>query len=218
MTKRRIGLLGGSFNPAHAGHRYISLQALKRLRLDEVWWMVSPQNPLKPTAGMAPLAERMAQAARVADHARIRVTDIEHRLGTVYTADTLKALVPRYPRCRFMWLMGADNLEQIGEWKDWQTIFASIPIAVFARPPYSPRILSGKAAKRFASRRIAETRARQLADMQAPAWVFFHNRPHAGSATRIRAGRAAAAGQALPPSPPYLHPTPPPPTLQSVTA
>lgn len=198
MTKRRIGLLGGSFNPAHAGHRYISEQALKRLALHEVWWMVSPQNPLKPSAGMAPFAERMAQAAAVADHPRIRVTDIEHRLGTVYTADTLKALLPRFPQCRFVWLMGADNLDQIWEWKDWQTIFNRIPIAVFARPPYSPHILSGKAAKRFASRRIAETRARHLADMQAPAWVFFHNRPHTGSATRIRARRAAERASPMP--------------------
>ena len=213
MGKRRIGLLGGSFNPAHAGHRYISLQALKRLALDEVWWMVSPQNPLKPAAGMAPFAERLAQAAAVADHARIRVTDIEQQLGTVYTADTLRALLPRFPQCRFVWLMGADNLAQIWQWKDWQTIFTRIPIAVFARPPYSPRILSGKAAKRFASRRVAETRARHLADMQAPAWVFFHNRPHTGSATRIRAWRVAAEAAPPPPIDPGA-----PPILQSVTA
>jgi nicotinate-nucleotide adenylyltransferase len=187
---RRIGLLGGSFNPAHAGHRYISREALKRLRLDEVWWMVSPQNPLKAPTDMAPFAERMAQAAAVADDRRIRVTDVERRLGTVFTADTLKALLPRHRRCRFVWLMGADNLEQIWEWKDWTSIFATIPIAVFARPPYSPAILSGRAAARFAAWRIAEKKAPQLANMQAPAWVFFHMRPHAGSATRIRASRA----------------------------
>ncbi|MFO1152793.1 MAG: nicotinate-nucleotide adenylyltransferase [Rhodospirillales bacterium] len=217
MAKRRIGLLGGSFNPAHAGHRYISVQALRRLALDEVWWMVSPQNPLKPATGMAPFEERMAQAATVADHPRIRVTDVERRLGTVYTADTLQALVPRFAQCRFVWLMGADNLDQVWEWKDWQRIFAAIPIAVFARPPYSPRILSGKAAKRFASRRIAETRARHLADMQAPAWVFFHNRPHTGSATRIRAFRAAEAALPAPSSAPSGVPDPLP-APQSATA
>lgn len=202
MARRRIGLLGGSFNPAHAGHRYISLQALKRLRLHEVWWMVSPQNPLKAPTDMAPFAERLAAAAAVADHARIRVTDVEQRLGTVFTADTLKALLPRHPACRFVWLMGADNLEQIWEWKDWTSIFARIPIAVFARPPYSPAIMSGKAAARFAAQRVAESKAPRLADMQAPAWVFFHMRPHAGSASRIRARRAAERGcAALVPAP-----------------
>lgn len=198
MARRRIGLLGGSFNPAHEGHRYISLQALKRLHLHEVWWMVSPQNPLKATSDMAPFAERLAAAKAVADHARIRVTDIEQRIGTVFTADTLKALLPRFPGCRFVWLMGADNLDQIWEWKDWPSIFTSIPIAVFARPPYSPSILSGKAAARFAAGRIAEKKAARLADMQAPAWVFFHMRPHAGSATRIRARRAAEGSVIMP--------------------
>lgn len=196
MSVRRIGLLGGSFNPAHEGHRYISLMALKRLGLHEVWWMVSPQNPLKPRAGMAPFADRVAAARRAAKHPRIRVTEVEAKLGTVYTADTLRVLLPRFAGCRFVWLMGADNLGQIWEWKDWQRIFALVPIAVFARPSYSFDVLSGKAAKRFAARRIWESRARDLVHMDPPAWVFFHTRPHQGSATRIRAYRAAVNQQA----------------------
>jgi nicotinate-nucleotide adenylyltransferase len=188
---RRIGLLGGSFNPAHEGHRYISLLALKKLALHEIWWMVSPQNPLKTAADMAPFAERVGSARRVARHPRIRVTEIEQRLGSVYTAETLRLLLPRHPDCRFVWLMGADNLQQIWEWRHWQRIFTSIPIAVFARSSYSHRVLSGKAACYFAAARVPESRAHRLAELPPPAWVFFHMRPHAQSATSIRARRAA---------------------------
>jgi nicotinate-nucleotide adenylyltransferase len=194
---KRIGLLGGSFNPAHDGHRHISLEALKRLRLTEVWWMVSPQNPLKGTGDMAPFAERMRQARRVARHPRIRITDVERRLGTVYTVDTLHALTPRFPDCRFVWLMGADNLVQIASWKGWREIFGGIAIAVFARPPYCHKALAGKAARAFAAERLPERRARGLAVLDPPAWVFLHTRPHAGSASRIRARHRRS-----PPSPP----------------
>lgn len=197
MSVRRIGLLGGSFNPAHEGHRYISIQALKRLGLHEIWWMVSPQNPLKPRAGMAPFEDRVAAARQAAKHPRIRVTEVERRLGTVYTAETLRVLLPRFRSCRFVWLMGADNLRQIWEWKDWQRIFALVPVAIFARPSYSLDVLSGVAAKRFAAYRIRESRARNLVETAPPAWVFFHTRPHQGSATRIRAVRAAANQQCL---------------------
>lgn len=196
---KRIGLLGGSFNPAHDGHRYISLEALKRLRLHEVWWMVSPQNPLKGTRDMAPFADRLGQARRVARHPRIRVTDIERRLGTVYTVDTLRVLTPKFPGCRFVWLMGADNLEQIASWKGWREIFAGVPIAVFARPPYSLLALAGRAARAYAAVRLPETRARALAGLEPPVWVFLHTRPHAGSATRIRARQRD--GQSRPPTP-----------------
>lgn len=195
MSVTRIGLLGGSFNPAHEGHRYISLLALKRLGLHEIWWMVSPQNPLKPRDDMAPFEDRVAAARRVAKHPRIRVTEVERWLGTVYTADTLRTLLPRFRHCRFVWLMGADNLRQIWEWKDWRRIFALVPIAIFARPSYSLEVLSGMAAKRFAANRVRESQARNLVDMAPPAWVFFHTRPHQGSATRIRAVRAAANQQ-----------------------
>ncbi len=146
MAGRRIGLLGGSFNPAHGGHLHISRLALSRLDLDEVWWLVSPQNPLKPAAGMAPFAERLAQAADIAAaDRRIKVSDIEARLGTRYTADTLKALTRRFPRARFVWLMGGDNLAQLPYWKRWQDIVGTVPIAVFDRPGSSLRALAGSA-------------------------------------------------------------------------
>ncbi|MBV9833149.1 MAG: nicotinate-nicotinamide nucleotide adenylyltransferase, partial [Alphaproteobacteria bacterium] len=117
LTDRRIGLLGGSFNPAHEGHVHISLEALKRLDLDEVWWLVSPQNPLKAANGMASLADRMEGARSVtATHPRLRVTDLERKLGTRYTIDTVRALRRRHPHARFVWLMGADNLRQLPRW------------------------------------------------------------------------------------------------------
>ena len=184
---RRIGILGGSFNPAHEGHRQISLEALKRLRLDEVWWLVSPQNPLKPQAGMAAFQKRIEGAKRVADHPRIKVSDLESRLGSTFTAETLARLARRLPRLRFVWLMGADNLAQIARWNRWTRIFQTVPIAVFDRPTYSLRALSGRAARRFARARIKESRAERLADMAPPAWVFLHTPLNAISATALRA-------------------------------
>jgi nicotinate-nucleotide adenylyltransferase len=197
--RRRVGLLGGSFNPAHGGHLHVSLEALKRLDLDEVWWLVSPQNPLKPVRGMAPFAERFAGAERVASaHPRIRVTDLEARLGTRYTADTLLELKRRFPATRFVWLMGADILPQIRRWERWRDVFRTVPIAVFARPTYSIRGLSDLAARRFARRRVPPQAARGLAGMDPPAWVFFPTRLDTRSATEIRsravALRKAAAG------------------------
>jgi nicotinate-nucleotide adenylyltransferase len=188
--KRRIGLLGGSFNPAHEGHRDISLAALAYLDLDEVWWVVSPQNPLKSAQGMASFAERMASAKSMADHPRIRVTDIERRLGTRYTADTLRKLVTRFPSCSFVWLMGADNLAQIASWRDWTRIFHLTPIAVFDRPTYTIKALSSLAARRFRRSRRREAALKTLAATPAPAWVFVHHRLNPISATQIRAERA----------------------------
>ena len=187
---RRIGLLGGSFNPAHEGHRDISLAALAYLDLDEVWWMVSPQNPLKPEQGMASFADRLASARAMAHHPRIRVTDIEHRLGTRYTADTLGKLVTRFPSYRFVWLMGADNLAQIASWRDWTRIFHLVPIAVFDRPTYTVKALSSLAARRFQRSRRREAALKTLAATPAPAWVFVHHRLNPISATQIRAERA----------------------------
>lgn len=186
----RIGLLGGSFNPAHEGHRHISLLALKYLHLDELWWLVSPQNPLKPADDMAPFAERLTSAHAMARHPRIRISDIETRLHTRYTADTLHALRTRYPQTRFVWLMGADNLAQIPRWERWTEIFQSVPIAVFDRATYSYRALAGKAAQRFAKQRIEGRNAATLADHKAPAWVYFHARRHPASASSIRARHA----------------------------
>jgi len=195
-----VGLLGGSFNPAHAGHRHISLIALKALALDEVWWLVSPQNPLKPVAGMAPLAERLAEARRVAAHPRIRVTDIERRLGTRYTADSLAALKRRYRRHAFVWLMGADNLIEVVRWHRWETIFALVPIAVLDRSSYSYKAIAGRAARRFGRARLAERRARGLASCRPPAWVFLRARTHPASATAIRRARglSGSGGRAGP--------------------
>lgn len=183
----RVGLLGGSFNPAHAGHVHISRLALKRLALDQVWWLVSPQNPLKPTAGMAPLETRLATARAVAGDAGIRVGAVERELGTRYTADTLAALAHRFPGVRFVWLMGADILIQMPRWKRWRDVFRAVPIAVFARPSYSLRALSGPAARRFADARQRSSRAPDLAAMMPPAWVFLRIPLHPASASRIRA-------------------------------
>jgi nicotinate-nucleotide adenylyltransferase len=173
--------------------------ALRRLGLDDVWWMVSPQNPLKPVAGMAPFIERLAQARQAAaGHPRIRVTDIENRLGRSYlTADTLRSLTRRFPQLRFVWLMGADNLVQIPRWARWADIFGMVPVAVFARPSYSQKALAGIAARRFAPNRIAEAAARRLAETKPPAWAFFHTRLDPSSATRIRSTRP----EAQPPQP-----------------
>ena len=133
------GLLGGSFNPAHGGHRAVTMAAMRALGLSEVWWLVSPGNPLKDPAEMAPLAARLASARACAAHAPIRVTAIEGELGTRFTVDTLAALRRRYPRRRFIWLMGADNLAQLHRWRDWRRIAAMMPIAVIARPGYAGR-------------------------------------------------------------------------------
>ncbi|HVJ40795.1 MAG TPA: nicotinate-nucleotide adenylyltransferase [Dongiaceae bacterium] len=195
MRRRKIGLLGGSFNPAHDGHRDLSLAALAALRLDEVWWLVAPQNPLKPVAGMAPLPERLDQARTKAGHPRILVTDLECRLGTRYTADTLAKLVERYRSCQFVWLMGADNLGQIDRWKAWTQIFHLLPIAVFDRPTYTYGALAAKAARRFARQRKRESASHLLALASTPAWMFVHHRLNPISATAIRA--AASKAQAL---------------------
>jgi len=189
----RIGLLGGSFNPAHPGHRHVSLEALKRLALDEVWWLVSPQNPLKPARGMASFAKRLANAAAYARHPRIRVLDLEARLGTRFTLDTLKALQPRLPRLHFVWLMGADNLTQLRRWKDWPEIFFRVPIAVFARPTYCQQALAEMAAQRFHRYRVAANRSRGLATMSPPAWTFLPSKLDPSSATAIRSRRARPA-------------------------
>ena len=185
----RIGLLGGSFNPAHEGHREISLEALRRLGLDEVWWLVSPQNPLKSAAGMAAVAARLAAARQVARHRKIRVTAIESTLDTRYTADSLAALRRRFPRVRFVWLMGADNLIQLSSWDRWPQILNRVVIAVFDRPSYHLRAIAAVAARRLARSRIGGSRVRRLAALSPPAWTFIHNRLNPRSATAIRAER-----------------------------
>jgi len=186
----RIGLLGGSFNPAHAGHMHIAQAALKRLRLNQVWLLVSPGNPLKPSAGMMPEADRLASAARLAaspgDHRRILATDIERHLGTRYTIDTLAALRRRFPRARFVWLMGADNLVQLPRWRGWRAIARNTTFAVMPRPTYNHAALAAQAARRLRPWRIPARQAAALVQMSAPAWVFLEIRQNPLSATELR--------------------------------
>lgn len=180
------GLLGGSFNPAHGGHRAISLNAISALDLDELWWLVSPGNPLKPAAGMAPLPARLASARRMARRAPIRATAIEAELGTRYTIDTLKKLVRRYPDRQFIWIMGADNLVQLPRWRDWRGIARLMPIAVIARPGYNDRAHARRAMgwlRRFV--RPADQKT-HWTDWRPPALVFLRFSPDVRSATAIR--------------------------------
>ena len=187
--RRRVGLLGGSFNPAHDGHRYVSELALKQLQLHQVWWVISPQNPLKSTSEIAPFEKRCAVAKSVASHPQIRVSDIERRIGTSHTVDTITVLQARFPEIRFVWLMGADILLELPHWKRWRYLFHRVPIAVYPRPTYSLRALSSMAARSFAGARVPERQVHCLADMRPPAWTFLQVRPHGQSATRIRAQR-----------------------------
>lgn len=186
QTKLSIGLLGGSFNPAHEGHVHISTLALKQLGLDGVWWLVSPQNPLKPKKGMASLKKRVISAQKIVKHPKIHITTLESRLGTRYTAETLKALHKRYPNIRFVWIMGADNLASFHRWKDWQSIFKTNRIAIYHRPTYALKALSSKAAQRFSHARLAPKQARTIARKKPPAWSFLPIRGKGVSATEIR--------------------------------
>lgn len=190
----RVGLLGGSFNPAHGGHLSISLDALKRLRLDRVWWLVSPQNPLKGRAEMADLASRMASArAVIGRHPGLVVTDLEQKIGTRYTVDTVRWL-KRRSRAKFVWLMGADNLAQMPHWHRWRDLMSLVSIAVFDRAPYSHRAVADRAARAFGRQRLPERSAATLGERRPPAWVYFRLRRHEASSTAIR-GRRGAVGQ-----------------------
>ncbi|CAA6603987.1 putative nicotinate-nucleotide adenylyltransferase [Rhodospirillaceae bacterium LM-1] len=185
QRKRSVGLLGGSFNPAHEGHVHVSRMAKQALGLDEVWWLVSPQNPLKPVSGMAPFRTRMDQAKTLtATIPFIQISDVESRLGTRYTADTVAILQKRLPGLRFIWLIGADNLAQLPRWRGWTRLMGLLPVAVMARPAYSLPALAGKAAKRFERFR---TPPRRLVKTSPPAWSFLWLKEHPASASRIRA-------------------------------
>jgi nicotinate-nucleotide adenylyltransferase len=183
---QRIGLLGGSFDPPHPGHVHITRWALRRLGLDRVWWLVSPGNPLKPE-GPAPLDRRLAQARALIRDPRVCVTDIEARLGTRYTAATLKELVRLYPQVRFVWLMGADNLRQFHRWDRWDWIMHQVPVAVFARPGSRTLARMSPAAARFRFARHREAAAEVLARRRPPAWVLLNMPMTAASSTAIRA-------------------------------
>ncbi len=188
-------MLGGSFDPAHAGHAHITREALKRFGLDAVWWLVSPGNPLK-VHGPAPMAERLAQARNVMRHPRVQVTDIEAHLGTRFTAETIVAMKRLYPRQRFVWLMGADNLAQLHRWQDWQSIVESVPLGVLARPGQRISARMSRAAALYAPYRIPGRFSQRLAQADAPAWCFV-NLPMmdvSSSAIRAAGGWSAQAG------------------------
>jgi len=195
-AKRRVGLLGGSFNPAHRGHAHISRQAIRLLDLDELWWLVSPGNPLKSADGMAPFAARHASARRAARGTpRIRVTGIERRLGTRYTADTVAQLTTRFPQIRFIWLMGADNLVHFDRWERWRDLARIVPIAVLARPGYIGDAMTARAMAWLRRFRHHPRQARTWPSWRPPAITLLPIRLDPTSATAIRAAdpRWAAA-------------------------
>jgi nicotinate-nucleotide adenylyltransferase len=185
----RIGLYGGSFNPPHAGHLHVTLLALKRLGLDRVWWIVTPGNPLKELAGLAPLSERMVAARALAQHPRIAVTGFEAAIGARYTLDTLEYVAARAGSARLVWIMGADNLAQFSRWRGWRRIAELMPFAVVDRPGWTLRATRSKAALALARFRIDETDAPVLADLAPPAWVFLHGPRSALSSTVLRQQR-----------------------------
>lgn len=187
--RQRIGLLGGSFNPPHAAHRQISQIALKRLKLDRVWWIVTPGNPLKAHGELAPQSERIAACRAIARDARIIVTGFEAELSSAFTAGMLAFVTRRYPRTRFVWIMGADGLPQFHRWGQWQVIFHTLPIAVIDRPGWHLPALSSKAAGAFARACVPAWRAARLADATPPAWTFLTGPLTGLSSTAIRGQR-----------------------------
>jgi nicotinate-nucleotide adenylyltransferase len=183
---QRIGLFGGSFNPAHRGHCAVALYALKRLALDRVWWLVSPQNPLKPAHDYSDYEERLAHTRKIARHPRFAVTDLERGLGTRTTAETLAALKNVLGRGRFVWIMGADSFANLHRWNDWTDIPEALPLAILARPGYSQRALGGPASLRYLGRRVPAEEAQRLADAEPPAWCFIPMPLRPESSTAIR--------------------------------
>lgn len=184
IAGQRIGLLGGSFNPPHPGHLYASELALRRLKLDFIWWLVSPQNPLKPTRGMASFKTRFCAAKQFARDPRIIVTDVEAQFGTRFTADTLRLLRRRFPGIHFVWLMGSDNLIQLPRWRRWQSIFTAMPLAIVARPGTATAARVCPAARRFAF--AFRPPSGGFARLRPPAWTILDGRRNPASATAIR--------------------------------
>ena len=185
-SPRRIGLLGGSFNPAHLGHRHISLEALKRLELDEIWWLVSPQNPLKRASDLAAYQVRFQSAQNLAHHPRIRVLTLEAKQKLYYTIDTVRYLIAHHPRDQFVWLMGADNLAGFHRWRSWKNIARLVPIAVLDRAPFALKALHGPFARYFAAARIPGTKAKTLISQSAPAWIYLTIPRHPLSSSYLR--------------------------------
>lgn len=184
---QRIALFGGSFNPPHRGHLRVALAGLVRLALDEVWWMVTPGNPLKSGDGLPPLERRLARVERLARHPRMSVTAFEAAIGTRFTAEAVEYAVRRYPSVRFVWLMGADNLATLHRWQRWRDIVRTVPMAIVDRPGATMSAASAPAARTFARARIPEHEAKRLADLSPPAWVFLHVPRDPTSSTLLRA-------------------------------
>lgn len=182
---RVVGLLGGSFDPAHEGHAHITREALKRFGLDEVWWLVSPGNPLK-SRGPAELEKRLRHARQVMQHPQVQVTDIEAHIGTRYTAQTLARLLALYPGVRFVWLMGADNLVQFSQWQNWQQIMRSVPVGVLARPGQRISARSSKTARVFREFRLRKSGSHLLGHSIPPRWCFLNVPMVDHSSTKIR--------------------------------
>lgn len=187
----RIGLLGGSFDPPHQGHVDITLEALTRFGLDQVWWLISPGNPLK-ARGPAPMVERLVQANAVMQHPRVKITGLECRLGTRFTAETIMRLCKLYPSTRFTWLMGADNLIGFHRWDRWEEIMNMVPIGVLARPGSTLRAGRSRAAQIYAGARLPEARSHELSRMTAPAWCLVHMPLNKMSSSSIRARRGVS--------------------------
>ena len=182
----RIGIFGGSFNPPHSGHRLVASTALKRLGLDQIWWLVTPGNPLKNHSDLAPLEMRLHLTSALADHPRMKVTAFEAVLGTPYTARTIMALRAMRPATRFVWVMGADNLASFHKWQDWRAIVGSVPVAIVDRPGASLSAMSAPMAQAYEKYRLPEEDAGLLADMRAPVWTFLHTPLDRTSSTELR--------------------------------
>ena len=185
----QVGLFGGSFNPPHAGHALVCEIAMRRLALDQIWWIVTPGNPLKAGRELAPLAERIALSRKMAPDPRVKVTAFEARHRVRYTADTLALVKARNPGVDFVWIMGADNLRDFHRWQRWRTLAMTMPIAVIDRPGATLAFLSATMAKTFAYARIDESDAPRLARMRPPAWTFIHGPRSSLSSTQLRAER-----------------------------
>ena len=186
----RIGLFGGTFDPPHAAHRAACLLAMRRIGLDRVWWLVTPGNPLKDTHGLAPLAERLAAARKLARHPRIDVTDLEADLGITYTFATISYLIRRCPGVHFVWIMGADNLRSFHRWQRWRDIARLVPIAVIDRLGPSLYSTAGAAGQALAWARLPESAAMTLPQRRPPAWIYLHGLKSPLSSTALRAARA----------------------------
>jgi nicotinate-nucleotide adenylyltransferase len=193
----RIGLFGGSFNPAHDGHRLVALQCLRRLALDRVWILVSPGNPLKDHAELAPLADRVAATEQLMDHPQIDVTAFEAAQGFQYTFETLDYLVAAEPGVSFVWIMGADSLLSFDRWERWEEIARTMPLAVYARPGATIRATRSPAAVALAEFRLPEDKAAILADSRPPAWVYLRGIMSGQSSTAIRRAKARSAASSV---------------------